>query len=85
MVIKKVRTRLGIASAPKKDSPKKMSAMEELQYCAGTLSWRQRCAMKNEYVACLKERLPAVPIIPKCHLVCAHVRNFTYQLVLSSL
>uniref|UniRef100_A0A915EGH5 Uncharacterized protein n=1 Tax=Ditylenchus dipsaci TaxID=166011 RepID=A0A915EGH5_9BILA len=30
----------------------------------------------DEYVACLKEKLPAVTITPKCHLLFVHVRNF---------
>uniref|UniRef100_A0A915CR17 Uncharacterized protein n=1 Tax=Ditylenchus dipsaci TaxID=166011 RepID=A0A915CR17_9BILA len=33
----------------------------------------------DEYVACLKEKLPAVTITLKCHLLFVHVRNFMYQ------
>uniref|UniRef100_A0A915CNZ5 Uncharacterized protein n=1 Tax=Ditylenchus dipsaci TaxID=166011 RepID=A0A915CNZ5_9BILA len=33
----------------------------------------------DEYVACLKEKLAAVTITPKCHLLFVHVRNFMYQ------
>uniref|UniRef100_A0A915EFV8 Uncharacterized protein n=1 Tax=Ditylenchus dipsaci TaxID=166011 RepID=A0A915EFV8_9BILA len=50
-VMNRVLIRLGINSPLKHaKSRKHMTPLEDLHYCAGSLSWRQRCSMKAELI-----------------------------------
>uniref|UniRef100_A0A915ESP8 Histone H4 n=1 Tax=Ditylenchus dipsaci TaxID=166011 RepID=A0A915ESP8_9BILA len=50
-LLNRVRIRLGINSPLKHaKSRKQMTLLEDLHFCAGSVSWRQRCSMKAELI-----------------------------------